>query len=106
MLKNNFEIILAFVFLICFSSYSQNQIKVKQIHKNSISNMQGLIDLANEKAGFTKNNQIMLNRYMNFSSDWNDDGLIDLVVPVGGDPEFGSFISLVKQKKINGKISF
>ena len=106
MLKNNFEIILAFVFLICFSSYSQNQIKVKQIHKNSISNMQGLIDLANEKAGFTKNNQIMLNRYMNFSSDWNDDGLIDLVVPVGGDPELGSFISLVRQKKINGKISF
>ena len=61
MLKNNFQITLAFVFFICFSSYSQNQIKVKQIHKNSISNMKGLIDLANEKAGFTKNNQIIVN---------------------------------------------
>ena len=68
--------------------------------------MQGLIDLAKNKSGFTENRQIMLNRYMNFSSDWNGDGLIDLIIPVGGDPEVGSFASLLMQKKIDGNISF
>ena len=27
---------------------------------------------------------------MNYSSEWNGDGLIDLVIPVGGGPEVGS----------------
>ena len=99
-------IFIVFFLLLFIDSFSQNQIRVSKVHKNSITNMQGLIDLANEKAGFTKTEQIMLNRYINFSSDWNNDGLIDLVIPVGGDPEVGQFISLLKQRKINGKISF
>ena len=103
--KFKFVFIASFI-LIFFNSFSQNQIRVSKVHKSSITNMQDLIELANEKAGFTKIEQIMLNRYMNFSSDWNNDGLIDLVIPVGGDPEVGQFISLLKQKKINGKISF
>ncbi len=79
--KFKFVFIASFI-LIFFNSFSQNQIRVSEVHKSSITNMQGLIDLANEKAGFTRNEQIMLNRYMNFSSDWNNDGLIDLVIPL------------------------
>ena len=95
-----------FFFAIAFFSYAQETIDVLKVHKNTIKNMQGLIDLAIQKSGFTKDNQIFLNRYMNYSSDWNGDGLIDLVIPVGGDPEVGSFATLLIQKKNNGIISF
>ena len=89
-----------FFFAIAFFSNAQETIDVLKVHKNTIKNMQGLIDLAIQKSGFTKDNQIFLNRYMNYSSDWNGDGLIDLVIPVGGDPEVGSFATLLIQKKI------
>ena len=95
-----------FFFAIAFFSYAQETIDVLKVHKNTIKNMQGLIDLAIQKSGFTKDNQIFLNRYMNYSSDWNGDGLIDLVIPVGGDPEVGSFATLLIQKNNNGIISF
>ena len=52
--KSTFIVFLIFTF---FHSFSQDQLRVSKVHKNSISNMKGLIDIANEKAGFTKNNQ-------------------------------------------------
>lgn len=89
-----------------YQTRTLDEIKVSKVHKNTIENMQGLIDLAIQKSGFTKDRQIFLNRYMNYSSDWNGDGLIDLFIPVGSDPEVGSFASLLIQKNNNGKISF
>ena len=68
-----------------------DEIKVSKVHKIQLKICKGWIDLKFKKSGFTKDNQIFLNRYMNYSSDWNGDGLIDLVIPVGSDPEVGSF---------------
>ena len=49
--------------------------------------------------------KFQLSQYYNFS-DWDNDGLVDLVQTVGQEELINSYLSLFKQKIVDGKIKF
>jgi len=49
--------------------------------------------------------QLKMNQYFNFS-DWNDDGLNDLVINIAGNDTITDYVALFKRQDTNGELQF